>query len=141
MKMKVVMVSLLVFVLLMLGGCAGQSGGTGGKSIEVQKASQLSLGEQKEQAYEIFKQILELSDREHRQENLPRIKELYREIINKYPEIGLAQESYLRLIIIAKEEKTASGDAEAEGLYQEFLGKYPDSNLGSVLESEARATN
>ena len=50
MKMKVVMVSLLVFVLLMLGGCAGQSVGTGGKSIEVQKASQLSLGEQKEQA-------------------------------------------------------------------------------------------
>ena len=141
MKMKVVMVSLLVFVLFMLGGCAGQSVGTGGKSREVQKASQLSLGEQKEQAYEIFKQILELSDYQHRQENLPRMKELYREIINKYPQIGLAQESYLRLIIIAREEKTASGDAEAERLYQEFLGKYPDSNLRMVLESEARSTN
>ena len=141
MKMNVVMMSLLVFVLLVLGGCAGKSYGTRGESVEVQKASQMSLGEQKEQAYEIFNQILELSDHQHRQENLPRMKELYREIINKYPEIGLAQESYMRLIIIAKEEKTASGDAEAEGLYQEFLGKYPDSNLGSVLESEARATN
>ena len=139
--MKMIMVSLLVFVLLMLAGCAEKPVGTGGKSLEGQKVSQLSPAEQEEQGYEIFKQILELSDRQNRQENLPRIKELYREIINKYPEIGLAQESYLRLIIIAKEEKSASGDAEAEGLYQEFLGKYPDSNLRRILENEARVTN
>ena len=94
----------------------------------------------KEQAYEIFKEILELSDSQNRQKNLPQIKGLYREIIDKYPGIGLAQESYLRLIILAKEENTAKGDAEAERLYQEFLGKYPDSNLRRILETEARAT-
>ena len=118
MKMKVIMFSLLAAVLLMLAGCADKSVGTGEKSLQTQETAQLSHAEQKEQAYEIFKQILELSDSMNRQKNLPKIKELYREIIAKYPDIGLAQESYLRLIILAKEKDTASGDAEAERLYQ-----------------------
>lgn len=142
MKMKVVMFSLLAAVCLMLAGCAAKSaGGAGGKDMQTREASLLSPGEQEEQAYEILKQILELSGSHSRQKNLSRMKELYREIIEKYPETGVAQESYLRLIIIAKEDNTASGDAEAERIYQEFLGKYPDSNLRMVLENEARATD
>ena len=139
MKKKVIMFSLLAVVVLMQPGCADKSVGTGEKSMQTRETGELSPAEQKEQAYEIFKQILELSDSQDRQKNLPRIKELYREIIDKYPEIGLAQESYLRLIILAKEEDTAAGDAEAERLYQEFLGKYPDSNLRRILENEARS--
>ncbi len=139
MKIKVIMFSLLAVVVLMQPGCADKSVGTGGKTMQTQETGELSTAEQKEQAYEIFKQILELSDSQNRQKNLPRIKELYREIIDKYPGIGLAQESYLRLIILAKEEGTAAGDAEAERLYQEFLVKYPDSNLRRILETEARS--
>ena len=134
------MLSLLAAVFLLLGGCAEKPVGTGEKSMRGREASQLSHAEQREQAYEIFKQIRELSDSQSRQKNLPQMKELYREIIDKYPDIVLAQESYLRLIIIAREEKTASGDAEAERLYQEFLGKYPDSNLKKILEYEAMNT-
>ena len=141
MKMTLIMFSLLAAVLLMLPGCADKSVGTGEKSLQAQETKQLSQVEQKEQAYDIFKQILELSDSMNRRDNLPEIKDLYRKIIAKYPEIGLAQESYLRLIILAKEEDTAAGDVEAESLYQEFLGKYPNSNLRRVLENEARATD
>ena len=140
MKTKLIILSLVATVFLLLAGCAEKSVGTGEKSMQTRETSQLSHAEQKEQAYDIFRQILDLSGSEDRQNNLPRIKELYQQIIDQYPEIGLAQESYLRLIIIAKEEDTASGDAEAERLYQEFVGKYPDSNLKKVLEYEINAT-
>ena len=140
MKAKSIILSLLAAVFLLLAGCAEKSVSTGEKSMQPREASQLSHAEQKEQAYDIFREILDLSGSEDRQRNLPQIKELYQEIIVQYPEIGLAQESYLRLVIIAKEEDTASGDAEAERLYQEFVVKYPDSNLKKVLEYEVNAT-
>ena len=136
MKMKVIMLSLLAVVFIMPAGCVEKSVGIGEKSMQVQETSQLSPAEQKEQAYGIFRQILDLSGSEDRQKNLPQIKEMYGEIIDKYPETGLAQEIYLHLIVIAKEENTASGDVEAERLYQEFLVKYPDSNLWRMLEYE-----
>ena len=141
MNMKVVTLLFLVALFLMPAGCVQKSVGTGEESMQPREISQVSHAEQKEQAYDIFKQILDLSGRQDRQKNLPKIKELYGEIIDQYPGIGLAQESYLRLIIIAKEEDTASGDAEAERLYQEFLVKYPDSKLRKILENEARATD
>ena len=141
MKMKLIMLSFLVAVFLMPTGCAEKSVGSGEGSMQSQGASQLSPAEQKEQAYEIFKQILELSNSQDREQNIPEMEKLYRQIIDKYPGVGLAQESYLRLIIIAKEKKTASGDAEAERFYQEFLVKYPDSKLRKILENEARATD
>jgi hypothetical protein len=138
MKIKIVILSLLVAVFLFLTGCAEKSAGTGEKDMAPQGISQLSPAEQEKQSFEIFKEILELSSGMDRQSNLPQMKELYREIIDTYPESGLAQESYLRLIMIAREEKTAEGDAEAERLYQEFLGKYPDSGMRRILEYEAR---
>jgi hypothetical protein len=140
MKMKRALLSLAIAVFLMLPGCAEKPVGTGEKSMQPQETFQLSPAEQKAQAYKIFEQIKELSDSEDRQKNLSEIKKLYRKIIDNYSEIGLAQESYLRLILIAKEENTASGDAEAEKLYQEFLGKYPESRLRRVMENEARST-
>ena len=140
MKMKMALLSLAAAVFLMLPGCADKSIGTGEKSMPPQETSQLSPADQKAQAYKTFEQILELIDSEDRQKNLSEIKKLYRKIIDNYPGIGLAQESYLRLILIAKEENTASGDAEAEKLYQEFLGKYPESRLRRVMENEARST-
>ena len=128
---------LLVFSVFMATGCADRSTGPGGKEMRLLNP-RMSVAEQEEQSYFIFEEILALSDRETRQENLPQIRKLYRDIIKKYPDSGLAQESYLRLILIAREEKTAAGDMEAERLYQEFLGKYPNSNLKNVLEYEAR---
>lgn len=97
--------------------------------------------EQNEKAYEVFEQILDLSKAPDRAENLPEIKRLYWEIIRQYPEIDLAQECYLRLIIIARDEKSPAGDMEAEELYQEFLETYPDSRLKSIAEEKLKKTS
>ena len=137
MRKGIVQVLLCCLLFYVLAGCAGQSVEKGQEAmVPVEPVQKLSPAEQKEQAYEIFKQILELSNTPDRQENQARIKELYREIIDKYPDVGLAQECFLRLVILAKQEGTESGDREAEQLYQEFLQKYPDSRLQGIFKNE-----
>ncbi len=138
MNKKTVILFLLAAVLIVASGCAEKTAGVGEGAGVPEKASGLSPEEQDKKAYEILNQILELSSGMKRQSNLPQMKELYRDIIEKYPESYLAQESYLRLIIIAREEKTAAGDARAEQLYQEFLVRYPNSRMRRILEYEAR---
>ena len=98
----------------------------------------LNADEQKKPAFEILKEILSLSESPDRENNLPRIKALYRKIVEAYPDLVLAQESYMRLVILAKEENTPAGDAEAEQIYQEFLQKYPGSRMQRVIENELR---
>ena len=132
MKKKFIRLFFIMCVLVLAAGCAT-------KTYDTAPAKQLSPAEQKEQAYEIFKQILELTDAPERQENLPQIKKLYRQIIDTYPDVGLAQESYLRLVLLAKEENSPSGDKEAAELYQEFAEKYPDSRLRKVIENELKS--
>jgi len=99
-------------------------------------AQKPNIEEQKKGAYEILKEILALSDSPEREKNIPEMKMLYRKIIDTYPHLALAQESYMRSIILAKEEKTSEGDAEAESLYREFLKKYPGSRLQPIIENE-----
>ena len=139
MKIKKILFCLLAALLVMLSGCLEKSADVGEKAMKSQSASRLSPEEQEKAAYVIFNQIRELSDSPERQKNIPQMKELYREIIERYPKSGLARESYLRLVMIAKKEGTASGDAEAERLYQEFINKYPDSNMRRFLEYEVKA--
>lgn len=132
-----VLLNFLVIVGILLSGCAQKHGGDAAKSIEGQASVEvLSIEEQKAKAYELFRQILYLSDSPEREKHLPEIKSLYREIIEKYPDSGLTQESYLRLVMLAKNEKTAEGDAEAARLYEEFSRKYPGSKLKRVIENE-----
>ena len=101
-------------------------------------ARKMSIEEQKKEAYDILKEILLLSESPEREKKLPEIKVLYRKIINKYPDLGLAQESYMRLVILAREENTPDGDAEAESLYEEFMRKYPGSRLQRIIENELK---
>ncbi len=137
-KRIVLLVSIIVFGGLMCG-CAQKTAEVEQKSIERRAPlTQMSIEEQKKEAFGIFTKILLLSDSPERDKNLPEIKSLYREIIEKYPDIGLAQESYLRLVMEARKENTAAGDAEAERLYQEFLQKYPDSRMQPIIESELK---
>lgn len=133
MKNKLVIVACVFLLLGVLIGCAQKAEEMDTSPQPVQK---LSLEEQRAAAYEIFKEILILSDSPEHEKNSPKIKSLYREIIDKYPDIGLAQESYMRLIIMAKEERTAAGDAEAEALYREFMQQYPDSKIQRIIENE-----
>jgi hypothetical protein len=138
MRVKVMLLFIVAVFLVFPVGCVEKSADIGERAVEPQQTSRLSPEEQEEEAYVIFNQILELSRGLERQANLPRMKELYRDIIEKYPDSWLAQESYMRLIIIARQKKTPEGDAEAERLYLEFLNKYPDSRLRRILEYEAR---
>ena len=101
-------------------------------------ARKMSIEEQKKEAYGILKEILLLSDSPEREKKLPEIKILYRKIINKSPDLGLAHESDRRLVILAREENTPDGDSEAESLYEEFMQKYPDSRLQHIIENELK---
>ncbi len=139
--MKMRIITLLCFFVFwgIITGCAQKQAEVGQESIKSSEPVQvLSLEEQRKQAYDILKEILLLSDSPERVKKLPEIKALYREIIDKYPDLGLAQESYMRLVILAKEENTPAGDAEAESVYHEFLQKYPDSRLQRIIENELK---
>ena len=123
----------------MMAGCAPKSADMDQKSIESQEAApKLTVAEQQNKAYEILEEILQLTDAIDREENIPEIKAGYREIIEKCPDTGLAQESYLRLVLLAREENTPDSNAEAERVYQEFLLKYPDSPLQRIIENELK---
>ena len=132
-KRKLIVAACVSLFIGLLAGCAQKT-----EEIDMipQPVQKLSLEEQRAAAYEIFKEILVLSDSPEHEKNSPQIKSLYRGIIDNYPDIGLAQESYMRLIIMAKKEGTAAGDAEAEALYQEFLQQYPDSKIQRIIENE-----
>lgn len=127
----------LVFLWGIVAGCAQKPADIGQKVPEVSEpAVQLTPEEQNTRAFEILEEILQLSDTFYRKENIPQIKVLYREIIETCPDTGVAQESFLRLILLAKEEKTDEGDAAAAQLYREFLERYPDSRLKRIIENE-----
>jgi hypothetical protein len=130
---KLIVVACVSLFLGVFVGCAQK---TEEIDLSPQPVQKLSLEEQRAAAYEIFREILVLSDSPEHEKNSPQIKSLYREIIDKYPDIGLAQESYMRLIIMAKEEKTATGDKEAETLYHEFMQQYRDSKIQRIIENE-----
>lgn len=137
MKGKVLAGLTLVLLLGIVAGCAQKPAEMRQKSLESPApVQQLTLAEQDTRAYEILEEILQLTDTFYRQENIPQIKVLYREIIETCPDTGVAQESFLRLVLLAKEEKTAAGDAEATQLYREFLERYPDSRLRPIIETE-----
>ena len=139
MKMKIMWGFFLLVLLGMMAGCAPKSADMDQKSIESQEAApKLTVAEQQNKAYEILEEILQLTDAIDREENIPEIKAGYREIIEKCPDTGLAQESYLRLVLLAREENTPDSNAEAERVYQEFLLKYPDSPLQRIIENELK---
>jgi hypothetical protein len=139
MNMKIIAGFCFLVLVGIMGGCAQKSTDMEQKSIErLEPAPKLTVAEQQKKAYEILEEIRQLTDTIDREENILEIKAGYREIIEKCPDTGLAQESYLRLVLLAREENTPASNAEAERVYQEFLLKYPDSSLQRIIENELR---
>ena len=139
MNMKIIAGFCFLVLLGIMGGCAQKSADMEQKSIErLEPAPKLTVAEQQKKAYEILEEIRQLTDTIDREENIPEIKAGYREIIEKCPDTALAQESYLRLVLLAREENTPDSNAEAERVYQEFLLKYPDSPLQRIIENELK---
>ncbi len=56
------------------------------------------------------------------------------EIISKYPQTGLAQESYWKLINIYLVDYSPPHYIRAHSLYSEFLGRYPRSPIRGLIE-------
>jgi len=140
-SMKTRKIPLIIFIFLVgviYGGVQVAAQSAQKDMINSGPGKKPNIEEQKKGAYEIMKEILLLSDSPEREKNIPEMKMLYRKIIDTYPDLALAQESYMRIIILAKEERTPEGDAEAESLYQEFLEKYPGSRLQPIIENELR---
>ncbi|MDX1775926.1 MAG: hypothetical protein R3297_05045 [Desulfobulbales bacterium] len=130
--------NILVFLTILVTGCAQKQVGREEPGVmDREPVQELSLAEQNKRAFDIFRQILPLSESPEREKNIPEIKALYREIIAKYPQTRLAQESYLRLVILAKEAGTVAGDAEAQRIAAEFLVNYPESKLKRIIVNEA----
>ncbi len=101
----------------------------------VEKTVMLTPAEQDTKALEAFENILSLSQAtEDRKTVLPQMEKIYAEIINKYPDASLAQESYWRLIAIYADDYSPADYTRAENLYYEFIGKYPNSPLKSIAE-------
>ena len=139
MKMKITAGFCVLLLCGILGGCAQKSADMDHKGMKTpEPAPDLTVEEQQKKAYEILGQILQLTDSMDREQNIPEIKAGYREIIEKCPDTALAQESYLRLVLLAREENTPESNAEAERVYQEFLQKYPDSSLQRIIENELK---
>ena len=90
--------------------------------------------EQEEKAYELFEEILTLTETSDIQAVLPQMEALYLRIIKEYPDIALAQESYWRLISLYVDKSTPPSYEKAEDLYNEFLKKYPGSVMKNLIE-------
>lgn len=117
------MKKILIFIMLttLVFSCAPEA-----KRPEAIKPS-LPKEEQEKRALDVFNRILEITETGSREELLPRLESAYLEIINNYPEVPLAQESYWRLIVMYTRDYNPPKIEEAEKLFNNFINTYPDS--------------
>lgn len=97
------------------------------------KKAELSLEEQMAEASSIFNQILELSQ-EDRMGNLDKMAELYLKIINEYPEVLVAQESFLRLTELYLNVYMPAEEQSAINLYDMYTERYQEPFLKNQIE-------
>lgn len=101
---------------------------------EAPAEKKMSTDEQEAHAEEIFASILEMTADVDRVDALPDMERAYREIIDSYPDSGLAQESFMRLINIQINDYEPPRLMEADALYREFIEKYPDSPIRTSID-------
>jgi tetratricopeptide (TPR) repeat protein len=106
----------------------------GGVKPSGETKEKLSPADREAKAYELFDEILTLTETSDTKTVLPQIETLYFKIIREYPETALAQESYWRLISIYVDRSIPPGYEKAETLYFEFLKKYPGSVIKNMIE-------
>ncbi len=95
----------------------------------------LTLEEQDKGAFEILNKILGLAEKTaDRQALLPQMEALYEEIIDKYPDAMLVEESYWKVIAMDIEEFKPPKVDKAEKLYRDFFRRYPASPLNAHIE-------
>ncbi len=90
--------------------------------------------DRKAEAYDIFEEILVLTETSDMKDAFPKIESLYFKIIHEYPDTALAQECYWRLVILYVEKSTPPLYEKAENTYAEFLKKHPQSVIKYLIE-------
>lgn len=100
-----------------------------------EKTVLLPKEEQEKKAFEVFNQIFKMTEFSKRSEILDEMIEKYFVIMYNYPDTGLAQESYWRVLeMYLKDFKPPKKD-EALILFKEFDNKYPESPLKNIIEN------
>ncbi len=100
-----------------------------------EEAKVLNRDEQNREALKAFEKILEMTESAERSTILPQIEAAYFDIIRRYPEAYLTQESYWRIMLIYLIDSNPPEFAKAAGLREEFLKKYPESKLKDLMDS------
>jgi tetratricopeptide (TPR) repeat protein len=95
----------------------------------------LSPDEQNKEAFKEFEKILDMTENAERSSILPRIEAAYYDIIRRYPEASLAQESYWRIMLIYMRDYNPPAFEKAEALREEFVKKHPDSRLRDTIDN------
>ncbi|NOY65489.1 MAG: hypothetical protein GXO97_08885 [Nitrospirae bacterium] len=125
---------LLILIVVSVSSCASDIS-TRKDIAPVQEKQPLSVKEQQNEALRIFKRILEVRRKAKTSEEAVRkIEPMYLEIINKYPDAPLAQESCLRLIELYLRDYTPPATEKAELIYKTFRERYPQSILKGTVE-------
>ena len=136
--MKMVTLHIAAFICsLMLFNVVPQeavSETTNAKGLSEKAEQKTDLTDRKDQAYEIFEEILVLTETSDIKDAFPKIESLYFKIIHEYPDTALAQECYWRLVILYVEKSSPPLFEKAENTYAEFMKKYPQSVIKHFIE-------
>jgi tetratricopeptide (TPR) repeat protein len=91
--------------------------------------------EREAEAFAKFNEILVVKrSARDRESALPKMEELYIELINEYPDVPVAQESYWKLIEIYVNDHSTPQYDKAEKLYNDFVSNYPQSGFKGLIE-------
>ncbi len=105
------------------------------KPVEETKKEVPPTRQKENKSLNIFAEILDLVEStDDRQSILPEVEELYERLINEYPGVPLAQESYWKLIELNLKDYDPPRIERAYLLHKEFVGKYPESILRAIIE-------
>ncbi len=129
-----------VLIVVLIYSCA-----TAPKKTETEKPEEIKPSAETKNApaptaeetksLELFTGVLELIEStDDRKSVLPKIEELYENIIRDYPDAPLAQESYWKLITIYVEDYSPPAYDKAEIKYNEFVKKYPQSYIKGFID-------
>ena len=89
--------------------------------------------EQEEKSFEVFESMLEETTGKSIEEKTPVLDAGYRDIIRNYPDSFLAEESYLRLMLLNLENYDPPRVEEAERVYREYFRIYPAPRLNNAM--------
>lgn len=120
--------ALLFLIPLMLFSC---------KAASVKKdGPQMTVQEQEDKAMDKFRDMLEGTKELRREDTVPLITAGYGEVIDKYPDSFLAEESYYRLMVLNLRDYSPPREEEAERLYREYFQKYKDPRIGMAMNGD-----